>query len=236
MASYAQVTAHNAPPIEQQPHPDPALLNTAPSAPASPYDSTKKVNVVPMPSNNFPSSSNNSGRAHRRYDEAKAEGDYLWESAKGYLLRPGVAGGLIGLVNIGLLAGAARAFYVNPHYRRDTQVISTTVAATLAILGSEGYLAEAYSKTAAGQEEERRAKEEGAVIYRHLREQILRPGTLGGLLGLINLGIIGTIGYFSYENWNRPWDNRMVSAISAGLLTLSVGEGYVAEKYREQRR
>lgn len=97
MASYAQVTAHNAPPIEQQPHPDPALLNTAPPAPASPYDSTKKVNVVPMPSNNFPSSNNNSGRAHRRYDEAKAEGDYLWESAKGYLLRPGVAGGLIGL-------------------------------------------------------------------------------------------------------------------------------------------
>ncbi|KAF7361953.1 hypothetical protein MVEN_00540300 [Mycena venus] len=186
---------------------------------------------------NTPSSSGSgSGRAHRRYDEAKAEGDYLWESAKHYLFRPGVAGGLIGLVNIGLLAGAARAFYVNPHYRRDTQVISSTVAATLAILGAEGYAAEAYRKTAAGQEEERKAKEEGALIYRHLREQILRPGTLGGLVGIINLAILGTIGYWSYENWSRPWDRRMVSAVSAGLLALSVGEGFLAEKSSERRR
>ncbi|KAJ6499414.1 hypothetical protein C8R45DRAFT_982310 [Mycena sanguinolenta] len=231
--SYAQVTAHNAAPLSQQPHPDPALLNTEPPS-SSPYiDPTKKINVVPM--NNNPKSSSSSRPHSRRYEEAKAEGDYLWESAKHYLFRPGVAGGLIGLVNIGLLAGAARAFYVNPHYRRDTQIISATTAATLAILGVEGYAAEAYRKTAAGQEEERRAKEEGAVIYRHLREQILRPGTLGGLLGLINIGILGTVGYWSYENWDRTWDRRMVSLVSAGLFTLSLGEGFLAEQFREQR-
>ncbi|KAF8210109.1 hypothetical protein K438DRAFT_1809022 [Mycena galopus ATCC 62051] len=233
-SSYAEVTAHNAPPISQQPHPDPALLNTVPPTSSSYIDPTKKINVVPMD----PSSSSGSGRhrnRNRAYDEARAEGDYLWESAKHYLFRPGVAGGLIGLVNIGLLAGAARAFYANPHYRRDTKIISTTVAATLAILGVEGYTADAYRKTAAGQEEERRAREEGAVIYRHAREQILRPGTLGGLLGVINLAIIGTLGYWSYENWDRQWDRRMVSAISAGLFTLSLGEGFLAEKYREQR-
>ncbi|KAK7057300.1 hypothetical protein R3P38DRAFT_1170121 [Favolaschia claudopus] len=231
--SYAEVTAHNAPPLSEQPRPDTGLLNTAPPTSSPNVDPTKKINIVPPGSGS--GSNPSSRRAHRAYDEAKAEGDYIWESAKHYLFRPGVAGGLIGLVNVGLLAGAARAFYVNPHYRHDTQVISTTVAATLALLGAEGYAADAYRKTPAGQEEERRAKEEGAVIYRHAREQILRPGTLGGLVGVINLGILGTIGYFSYENWNRPWDRRVVSAISAALLTLSVGEGFLAEKYREER-
>ncbi|KAJ7497183.1 hypothetical protein FB451DRAFT_1210419 [Mycena latifolia] len=231
--SYASVAAHNAPPPSQQPHADPALLNTAEPT-ADPYiDTTKKINVVPMPTHsNAPAPK---GRSHRRIDETKAEGAYLWDSAKHILLRPGVAGGLIGLVNIGLLAGAARAFYVQPHYRRDTTVISSTVAATLALLSVEGYAAEAYRKTAAGEEEERRAKQEGALLYRHAREQIMRPGTLGGLVGIINLAILGAVGYFSYENWDRSWDRRVVSAVSAGLLTLSVGEGFLAEKYREQK-
>ncbi|KAJ7733771.1 hypothetical protein DFH07DRAFT_870950 [Mycena maculata] len=221
--SYAAVTASGIQEKEQA-QPDQGLLNTDPPT-STPYiDGTKKVNLVSIPQNSAPSSA---GRRHTHRDEAKAEGIYLWQSAKYYLFRPGVAGGLIGLVNIGLFAGAARAFYVQPHYRRDTTVISSTVGATLAILGLEGYFAEAYRKTAAGQEEERRAKEEGALIYRHLREQILRPGILGGLVGLINLAILGTVGYFSYENWNRAWDRRIVSAVSAGLLTLSVGEGYV---------
>ncbi|KAJ7262290.1 hypothetical protein B0H12DRAFT_1231321 [Mycena haematopus] len=234
--SYAQVTAHNAPPLSQQPHPDQALLNTSPPESDAYIDPTKKINIVPMDSNPNPTPSSKPSRpSSRRYNEVKAEGDYLWESAKYYLFRPGVAGGLIGLVNIGLLAGAARAFYVNPHYRRDTQVISTAVAATLAVFGVEAYTAEAYRRTAAGQEEERKAKEEGALIYRHVREQILRPGTLGGLLGVINLAIIGSLGYWSYENWHRQWDRRMVSAVSAGLFTLSLGEGFLAEKYREQR-
>ncbi|KAJ7703316.1 hypothetical protein B0H17DRAFT_1042690 [Mycena rosella] len=223
MSSYAAVAANNAPPPSQQPHADPALLNTEPPTASPKIDGTKKVNVVPMPNR----------RAHRRLDETKAEGIYLWESAKHYLFRPGVAGGLIGLVNIGLMAGAARAFYAQPHYRRDTTVISSTVAATLAILSVEGWAAEAYRKTAAGQEEERRAKEEGALIYRHAREQILRPGTLGGIVGLINVAILGAVGYLSYENWDRSWDRRFVSAVSAALLTLSVGEGFLAEQYRK---
>lgn len=87
-------------------------------------------------------------------------------------------------VNIGLLAGAARAFYVQPNLRRDTKVISSTAAATLTLLTAEGFLAEKYRKTPRGQDEERRAKEEGTLIYKHLREIILRPGVLGGLLGL----------------------------------------------------
>ncbi|CAK5281456.1 unnamed protein product [Mycena citricolor] len=226
MASYAAVTAHNAPSIDQQPKPDPALLNTAPPQ-SSPYiDITKKVNIVPPPAP--------APRRRNRLDETKAESIYLLDSAKHYLLRPGVAGGLIGLVNIGLMAGTARAFYVNPHYRRDTRLIYSTVAAALGLLGLEGFIGEAYRKTPAGQEEERKAKEEGAVIYRHAKEQILRPGVLGGLVGMINLGIIGGISYYSYLNWNKPWDRRVVSALSAGLCALSVGEGFLAEQYRSK--
>ncbi|KAJ7680212.1 hypothetical protein DFH06DRAFT_1162282 [Mycena polygramma] len=231
--SYAAVTAHNAPPLSEQPKPDPALYTTEADTTQPPPPTTAHG---PVMSRHTPTAPSSSGRGHNRLDETKAEGLYLWDSAKHYLLRPGVAGGLIGLVNIGLLAGAARAFYVQPHYRRDTTIVSTAVVSTIAILGVEGYAAEAYRKTAAGQEEERRAKEEGAAVYRLLREQILRPGTLGGLVGLINLGILGAIGYFSYENWDRSWDRRMVSAVSAGLLTLSVGEGFLAEKYSEQRK
>lgn len=82
------------------------------------------------------------------------------------------------------MAGTAYAYYSQPHLRRDTKIISSTVIGGLILLGGEGYLAEAYRTTAQGQEEERRAREEGSVIYRHLREQVLRPGVLGGLVGL----------------------------------------------------
>lgn len=36
-------------------------------------------------------------RANKRLEEVEAEGLYLWEVTKRYLLRPGVAGGLVGL-------------------------------------------------------------------------------------------------------------------------------------------
>ena len=48
----------------------------------------------------------------------------------------------------------------------------------------EGYAAEKYRETPAGQEEERKARAEGAALYRVARENLLRPGVLGGLLGL----------------------------------------------------
>lgn len=47
----------------------------------------------------FPSSNNpkKRKRANKRLEEVEAEGLYLWEVTKHYLLRPGVAGGLVGL-------------------------------------------------------------------------------------------------------------------------------------------
>ncbi|KAH0589375.1 hypothetical protein H2248_005133 [Termitomyces sp. 'cryptogamus'] len=226
--SYASVAAANAPLPQDQPQPDPALLNTTP--PTAPtidqVDNTaNKVNLVTPKhdDNDDDGRRSRKERTNRHLREVEAEGLYLWEVAKCHLFQPGVAGGLIGL-------GAGRAFYTQPHLREDRAVVSSTVAAAFALLSVEGYAAEKYRKTLRGQAEERRAKEEGTLIYRHIREQILRPGVLGGIFGLVNTVALGAVGYFSYVHWDRPtWDRRIVSAVSVGLLALWGAEGYAAK-------
>jgi len=48
----------------------------------------------------------------------------------------------------------------------------------------------------------------------------------GGADGdIVNVAVIGTVGYFSYINWNRPWDRQTVSAVTIGLVALSGIEG-----------
>ncbi|KAJ7594795.1 hypothetical protein C8J56DRAFT_1161352 [Mycena floridula] len=229
--SYAQVTASNTP--ANQPHPDPALFTTPESVSSFSSNENAKVHVVPNP--NAKSDADNGPKKHKKFNKAaKDESFYLWSLTKQYMFRPGVAGGIIGLVNIGLALGAARSFYIDNELRRNPKVISSTVAAAAAILAVEGYGVEAYRKTAGGQEEERRAKEEGTLIYKHIREVVFRPGVLGGLVGLVNTGILATLGYFAYTNWDRPtWDRRLVTSVSVALLTLLGGEGYIAERYRE---
>ncbi|KAI0074153.1 hypothetical protein K474DRAFT_1665732 [Panus rudis PR-1116 ss-1] len=252
--SYADVAAHNAPPKAQQPHPDPALFTTEPPSASNIIDDAAKLNVVAPDAAEHPVTVTSANRpvvqepetpssrkqtakdkARRYAHEAEEEGWYLWNTAKHYLFRPAIAGGLLGLVNVGLISGAGYAFYTQPHLRRDKRLISSTVAGALALFGAEGYLAEKYRETPAGQEEERKAREEGAALYRVAKEHILRPGVLGGLVGVLNAGILGTLGYFAYLNWNAPrWDRRTVSAITVSLLALWTGEGYVAEQYRKK--
>lgn len=226
MSSYASVTSSHLPP--NQPRPDPSLLNTEFPSASIVADDTSKVNVVHPDFKDHPATEYSVNRPppddlppthkkkNRRLREAEAEGLYLWSITKHYLFRPGVAGGLVGLcmccfchlsrradnilaVNIGLLAGATRAFYTQPHLRSDRKFIASTAAAALAILGVEGFAAEKYHQTPQGQEEARLAKKEGTIIYKvsilaiglsilipfkHLRENVLRPGVLGGFLGL----------------------------------------------------
>ncbi|KAF7965385.1 hypothetical protein HWV62_44081 [Athelia sp. TMB] len=244
--------------MKTQPHADPALLNTVPGSASHVADDSAKVGVVSNDFKEHPATYTSENRpepagydeplpsgdkrhkaekkASRAYREAEAEGAYIWETAKHYLFRPGVAGGLVGLVNVGIIAGVGHAFYTQPHLRRDKTIIGSTVAGALALLSVEGFAAEKYRQTPAGQDEERRAKEEGAVIYRHAREVVFRPGVLGGLVGLINTAVLGAVGYYSYINWDKPsWDRRTVSAVSVGLITLWGGEGIIAERYRESR-
>lgn len=87
-------------------------------------------------------------------------------------------------MNIGLLTSVGRIFYSRPQLRRDTMAISSAIAATVALVSAESFASEKYRKTPRGQAEERRVKKEGALIYRHLHEQIMRPGVLGGFVGL----------------------------------------------------
>ncbi|ETW80714.1 hypothetical protein HETIRDRAFT_445244 [Heterobasidion irregulare TC 32-1] len=245
--SYASVAAQDAPPLSEQPKPDPALLNTGSSRSDAVADDTSKVKVVPADFKDNLSTFTSETRetivrdaepagdeARSHAHKAEAEGLHYWEVAKDHLLRPAIAGGLIGIVNIGLFAGASYAYYTHPPLRRDARAIASTVAVAVALLGGEGYAAEQFRQTPQGKKEERRAREEGSLVYRHAREHILRPGVLGGIVGLVNVGILGAVGYLAYTNWERPkWDRRAVSAISVGLMTLWSGEGFVAERYRE---
>ncbi|CDO69192.1 hypothetical protein BN946_scf185042.g94 [Trametes cinnabarina] len=248
--SYASVAAHNAPPLSEQPHPDPALLTTEPPSADNIAEDASKLNIVSPDFKQHPATTTSvqdvpkaatpgapagagESRPRRYLHEAEEEGSYLWNVAKYYILQPGVAGGLLGLLNLGLIGGAAYTYYTKPHLRRDTRAIAATVAAALSLLGAEGYAAEKYRETPRGQREAEKAKKEGAALYRVAREHILRPGVLGGLLGVLNAGVLGAVGYFSYINWDRPyWDRRTVSAVTVGLLTLWTGEGFLAERYR----
>lgn len=104
--------------------------------------------------------------------------------------------------------------------------MTTAGISALVLFGVEGYAVDKYAQTPGGRENRRRAKEEGSDIYRHTREIVLRPGVMGGLIGLVNVGILGTVGYYAYTNWDRPtWDRGTVAAVSAGLIVLAGGEG-----------
>jgi len=175
-------------------------------------------------------------KAKRGLDYAEEEGEHLWDIAKERLLRPGVAGGLLGLINVGLIGTASYAFYTEPSLRRNTRFISTLAISSAAILGLEGFAAERYSQTESGQEEARRAKSEGAAVWRHTKEVVLRPGVLRGIVGVVNVGVLGTVGWYSYINWDAPrWDRKIVSMVGCGLLSLWGAEGVVAEMVRETR-
>jgi hypothetical protein len=92
-----------------QPHPDPALLTTPSLLGDAPFDDTAKVNVVHRDSE--PSTKSTSDAATgpglsppRREREDKYSNDQMprgWEKVKDVVLRPSVAGGLVG---VGMLA------------------------------------------------------------------------------------------------------------------------------------
>lgn len=64
-----------------------------------------------------------------------------------------------------------------------------------------------------------------APYWEKTKDVVLRPGTLGGLLGVVNVGILGTIGYFAYTKRNQRWDNRIVGGTIASTLALFGAEG-----------
>ncbi|KZT52848.1 hypothetical protein CALCODRAFT_486795 [Calocera cornea HHB12733] len=174
-------------------------------------------------------------KAGEYLEEAEEEATHLWAIAKQRLLQPGVLGGLIGLVNVGVLGGLGYALYTHPSLRADYKKLGIAGGAVFALFAGEGAAAEAYRKTDAGKKEEAQARKEGAALYRHAKEIVLRPGVFGGILGLFNLAVLGGVGFVGYRHWHEPkWDRRIVSAVSVGLIGVFAGEGYVAEQYREK--
>lgn len=57
------------------------------------------------------------------------------------------------------------------------------------------------------------------------KDVVLRPGTLGGLMGVVNVGILGTLGYYAYTRRDQRWDQRIVGGAVAGTLALFGAEG-----------
>jgi len=174
-------------------------------------------------------------QAKDKLRKAEAEGSQLWATTKEKLFQPAVAGGLFSVVNIGVIGGLGYLFYTTPAYRSDYKIVGGSAAGLLVLLGAEGVMAESYLQTEEGQREKQRAEEEGSALYRQTKEVVLRPGVFGGILGLVNVGILGGLGYTAYSRWNEPfWDRRYVAGITAGTLALFTGQGYLAEQYREK--
>lgn len=132
-------------------------------------------------------------------------------------------------MNVGLLSWAGYTFYTRPHLRRDTQALAISAVSAIGLLGAQSAYASRVAQTPEGRRDAERAKREGSVVYRQLREAMFRPGVpaaLGAVVGLVNLAVVGGTGWLAYCYWDVPrWDRRIVTATTVGLLTLWSGEG-----------
>ena len=183
--SYASATSRNVP--ADQPIPDPALLNTTKSTASGVADDTAKVGIVSPnfkenpatttstyqppqydeeesdPSPHRRNAAKNKAKAKRVARDAEKEAIHWSAVLKEIVLRPPVAGGLVGvgeflplppdgtlanstpLVNLGLAGYAGYKFYSEPHLRHDHTFVTSTIASTAVILGLEGYGAQTFA-------------------------------------------------------------------------------------------
>jgi len=78
-----------------------------------------------------------------------------------------------------------------------------------------------------------RAENALEVYYERAKDLVLRPGALGGLMGVANVGLLSTIGYYAYTRRNVPWDRNYVGATAASVLALFGIEGVVADQFAQ---
>ncbi|KIR69073.1 hypothetical protein I314_00177 [Cryptococcus bacillisporus CA1873] len=229
--SYASVASHNIP-FGEMPEPDQSLAENPPPAgekkSKAGQETSKKAQEAKKGAKEL--------KKEARVELNKAESKLApyWEKTKDVVLRPGTLGGLLGVVNVGILGTIGYFAYTKRNQRWDNRIIGGTVAGTLALFGAEGYLAESYLSTPEGRAETDRAKAEGSKIYLQAKEVILRPKVAGGLVGALNVAVLGSVGYFSYKNWNKIWDPRIVLGVAAGLVGLSGAEGYLGKRYADE--
>ncbi|KAF9653784.1 hypothetical protein BDM02DRAFT_1069769 [Thelephora ganbajun] len=232
--SYASVTSHNAP--ADQPLPDPALLNTAKPTASGVADDTAKVGVVSPNFKQNPATTTSTyqppryveeesdSSPHRRTAKNKAKAKKLahdvekeaihWSAVvQELVLRPSVAGGLVGVVNLGLIGYAGYKFYNEPHLRQDHMFLTSTIASAAVVIGLEGYGAQTFAPV----------REEEDVLIQYVRQN---PKATRTLFAVLNVGILGATGYLAYSKWNR-WDNRTFVTLAAGLASFGLGESYL---------
>jgi len=133
--------------------------------------------------------------------------------AKEVVLRPPVAGGLVGVVNLGLIGYTGYKFYSEPHLRNDHTFVSSTIAGAAIILGLEGYGAQTFAPV--------RAEED--VLIQYVRQN---PKSTRTFFAVLNVGILGATGYVTYSKWNR-WDSRTFATLAAGLASFGLGSNYL---------
>jgi len=204
--SYASATSHNLP--ADQPHPDPALLNTTKSTASGVADDTAKVGVVSPKFKENPATTTSTFQPprydeesdpapHRRTAKNKAKAKNLardaekeaihWSAVvKELVLRPPVAGGLVGVgefssqlsdgtfanstfsVNLGLIGLTGYKLYSEPHLRHDHTFVTSTIAGAAVVLGLEGYGAQTFAPV----------KEEEDVLIQYVRHNPKSTRTL----------------------------------------------------------
>jgi len=232
--SYAAVTSHNAP--ADQPLPDPALLNTTKPTASGVADDTTKVGIVSAGFKQNPATTTSTHQPprygeeesdsspHRRTAKSKSKAKKVahdaekeairWSAvAKELMFRPPVAGGLVGVVNLGLVGYTGYKFYNEPHLRHDHTFVTSTIAGAAVILGLEGYGAQTFAPV----------REEEDVVIQYVRQN---PKSTRTLFAILNVGIVGAAGYLTYSKWNR-WDNRTFATLAAGVASFGLGESYL---------
>ncbi|KAG8814508.1 hypothetical protein FRC17_001100 [Serendipita sp. 399] len=169
--------------------------------------------------------------------ERKFEGWVDWTKDK--LFQPAVAGGVFAVVNIGVLGTIGYHVYKRPTLitepRLNARPLAYTSAGLIGLFTLESLAANAYLETAQGQEELRRAEEEGHLLYNKTKEVVLRPKVAGGILGAANLAVLSALGYGVYVHWDsHVLTRRNVSYISIGLITWFSLQGWAVEKYYQE--
>lgn len=78
-----------------------------------------------------------------------------------------------------------------------------------------------------------KAENAAARYYEQAKDILLRPGTLGGLVGIANVGLLSSLGYYAYTRRDVPGalEPRRVGAAVAGILALFGAETVVAEQF-----
>ena len=88
-------------------------------------------------------------------------------------------------VNIGVIAGVGYTFYSKPHLRANTKAITSTVAATLALVTGEGVAVEQYlTRTPEGQSALQHARERRHWLAQYLHNFFARVNPYKGAIGV----------------------------------------------------